>query len=84
MEVSLTDCSELDSVCKAQVLDLLDLPVAHTMLLQGMLIRGQDLPFLVAVSTNANRCSCLQLSIAVPQQHGYRCAFSWRTFGGDN
>ena len=55
VEVSLTDCSELDSVCKAQVLDLLEVLVEHTMLLQGMLIQGQDLPFLVAVPTGANR-----------------------------
>lgn len=55
MEVSLVDCSELDSVCKAQVLDLLELLVAHTVILWCMLIQGQDLPFLVAVSTSANR-----------------------------
>lgn len=48
-------CSEVDSVSKAQVLDLLEVLVAHTMLPQGMLIQGQDLPFLVAVSTDANR-----------------------------
>lgn len=55
VEVSLMHCSEFDSVCKAQVLDLLEVLVVCTVLLQDMLIQGQDLPSLVAVSTIANR-----------------------------
>lgn len=75
------DCNERGSVRKAQVLDLLEVLVAHTMLLQGMLIQGQDLPFLWPCPPMP---AVPVLSYPVPQQHGYRLAFSWRTFSGDN